>query len=316
MKKILLIGSSVFNPCYFNSRISGNENEEDEFSFKNILKKLTNCEIKTLAINGAGNDWPINAVIMNKNFIDKDTMVIIYWAAVNRYDMFFDNNIQNSSISFPRKNLVPPHIKNESSFFKTYGLNGEDKETGLRFYSTGPTYPGIKREYQKIGYGHGIHLKRFYENVILVQNLLKNKCYQQYHILPFDIEKYCELQLLGPDGHFATNYKFKGYTWIDFPEPTFDLINEYPELNEWKNLINWNFFTENYVEYFKKRNLPYWAGFNEHNIHQVPINNYYFIKDELLKSDIDLEDFYLEATKLHCEKFKINYPNLLSDLKN
>lgn len=310
MKKILLIGSSVFNPSYFSTRVYGNDSETDEFSFQSILEKITSCEVKSLAINGAGNDWPVNAVLTNKDYIDLDTLVVVYWASVDRYDMHFDNNVTNETISFPRRELLPEHAKNESSLFRTYSVNGEVKDNGLRFYATGPIYPGLKREYQRVSYSNAIHLKKCYENIILVQNLLKGKCFKQIHIFPFDIERYCEVELLSPIGHFAKTHNDRSYACLDFPTESFNLVSEYPELQLWKDSVDWTLFSKNYIEYFKDNDLPYWAGLNEHNIHQVPINNYKFITSQIVESKVDLTDFYIDATIQHCSKFNIKYPNL------
>jgi hypothetical protein len=309
-KKILLIGSSTFNPNYFNSRIYGDEITLDNFSFQSILEKIARCEVKSLAINGAGNDWPVNAIFTNQDYIDLDTLVVILWAATDRYDMHFDNSKTNEQLSFPRKDLLPDHVKTEHVFFRTFGLDGTIKDSGIRFYATGPAYPGIKREYQRISYSNSLHLKKCYENIILVQKLLKGKCLKQIHMFPFDIEKYSEIDLLGPKGFFSKIQNNNTYVCADLPEPSFDLIKEYPELKLWKDQVDWSLFVKNYIDYFKENNLPYWAGLNNHNMHQVPLNNYKFITSQIIDSKVDLTDFYKDATIKHCTEFNIKYPNL------
>lgn len=307
MKKILLIGSSVFNPTYFNTRLLGNEELHDEFSFEKILTKIYNVEVTSLAINGAGNDWPLNAVVTNQHLVDKDTMVIIMWSSVDRYDMHFGNNISNETISFPRKEMLPDHAKNELSLFRTYGLNGTVKDSGLRFYATGSVYPGIKREYKKVSYNEAVHLKQIYQNIALVQKLLEGACYKQIHFFPWDIEKYSEYELIGYGGWFSTIGSDRSYQWVELPDPHFDLIAQHPELQSWKNLVNWNLFSENYCEFFIKNKLPWWGGMNEHNVHQVPINNYKFICSEFLPDPGNNEHYFIEATKKHCSDFNIQY---------
>lgn len=308
MKKILLIGGSFFNPSYLNTRVHGNENQLDDYSFQDIIANITGCKVKSYAINGAGNDWPINALITNQSEIDKDTAVVIQWSPVDRIDLHFDNTKLNKDIRFPNKEELPPHVRNELSFYRTYGLNGNVKEDGLRFYSTGPAYPTVKKEYFNTYYNEPYHLKKCYEAVVFAQNFLKDKCYKQIHMFPWDFEKYREIDLLGYRGHFATKHKENKYVWLDFPKPDFDLIEEYPELKLWRDAIDWGLFTDHYLNYFHDNNLPYWGGFNIHNIHQVPINNYKFISSQLFEDKLDRTDEYIKATIEHCKKYNVEYP--------
>jgi hypothetical protein len=307
-KKILLVGGSIFNPSYFNSRIFNDDKTLDDFSFNDIVKQVSGVEVSHLAINGAGNDWAVNAILSNSSLIDKDTLVVVQWAAIDRHELHLDNDIPNERISFPKKELLPSHVRYEQSFFNTYNLKGQKDDTGLRFYSTGPAWPGIKKEYFRLFFNKAYHLKKFYENVILVQNFLEKNCYKQIHILPFNIHHYLEVDILSPNGYFSKINNTNKYVWAEWPEKSFDLINEYPELENWRNEINWSLFTENYIDFFYKNQLPYWSGINEHNIHQVPINNYKFICSEIIKDTIDRTDFYLNATLVHCKKFNVEYP--------
>jgi len=308
MKKVILIGGSFFNPSYLNGRIYGDENKLDDHSFQDIIQNITQCEVKSLGINGTGNEWPINALLTNQNYIDKETTVIIHWAPVDRIDLHFDSTKHNKDIQFPEKEKLPPHVQNELSFYRTYGLDGNVVDSGFRFYSTGPAYPTVKRNYYETCYSEPYHLKKCYEAIVFAQNFLKDRCYRQIHMCPWDFELYREIHLLGGKGYFASKHRENKYVWLEFPEPHFNLIEEYPELKYWKDLIDWNLFTDNYLNYFCDEHLPYWGGFNGHNIHQVPLNNYKFISSQFFEDKIDRTDEYIEATITHCKKYDIEYP--------
>lgn len=312
MKKALLIGSSIFNPSYYNTRLYGDEKTKDIGSFVNIIEQLYQIPVKSLGVNATGNEWVLNGILSHLDEIDQDTLVIVMWASVDRHDMHFDNTKSNDELGFPRKQLLPPHAKHELSLTRTYNLKGQPADRGLRFWSTGPAMNiGIKKAYKSYGYSEPLHLKQAYEGIALVQNLLKGKCYKQKHIMPWDITRWREKDLFEASGFFPSCIKditTPKYTWLQFPEPTFNLLEEYPELQPWKNMVDWSLFTKDYYKYFIDEGLPWYAGFNPHNNHQVPYNNYKFITSEIEPDPGNHLDYFVDLTIKHCREMKVFYP--------
>lgn len=301
INKILIIGGSIFNDQYFNQRVF-NKAEDDENCFRDVLSDVAGVPVTSYAINGAGNDWPVNALVSVMDEIDENTYVIMQWSAVDRFDMHVDNNATNKDLFLPRPELLPKHVRYETSLYRTYGLDGSVVENGLRFYASGPAYIGRKREYKKLFYSDALHLKHAYENIALCQFLIKSKGAMQKHLLPYDINHYSDDYVTKC---FAEKYNEKKYVLAPLPEKCFDILQDYPELVPWYNIVDWSLFTEHYINFFIDRGIAYWGGHNEHNLHQLPINNYKFIIDQLWKTDKDLTEKYLKATEEHCKKFDI-----------
>lgn len=310
LKKIIIIGSSFFNSCYFNMRILGDTSSPDEVNFANTLEKIYNVPVTSYAINGAGNQWPVNATISHLDEIDENTMVIVMWSGADRFDMHICDDTPQESMELPPQERLPPQIRHETCMTTTFGLDGIPSETGLRFYSTGADYIGKKKLYKANYYSFAIHLKQTYEHIALVQNLLSTRCLEQKHILAFDIEGYADTDIVGSRGDWVKQYPDGDYTCdIVFPEKKPAALDLYPELHKWRNLIDWNLFTKtNYIDFFHQNKLPFWAGNNSHNIHQVPWNNYRFITSEIKNDFGEYAEFYKSATDRHCEKYNIGYP--------
>ena len=128
--------------------------------------------------------------------------------------------------------------------------------------------------------------------------------------MPWDITRWRENDLFGANGVFSltATHTRPEYTWYKFPEPIFNLLEEYPELEAWKNIVDWSLFTRDYFKFFQDEMLPWYAGFNTHNVHQVPYNNYKFITSEIAPDPGDHLDHFIDLTIKHCKETEAIYP--------
>lgn len=309
MKKLLIFGGSIVTENYYNTRLNGSS-EPDTFNFSYICGKLGNYDsVKTVALNAAGNQWTSAAIISALDSMDSSTDVIVQWAPADRWDMFISNR-KNDILEFPgtsHHDLFPKHLSTDPVFNNTHDLEGNVVDSGYRAWITGSMYMGIKHTYATKYYDTPDSIKSSYESIALVQRLLKEKGVNQKHMLPWDIEQFRERPVMKylRSNHTADT---KNYVVISFDHLRERISEKYPFLNKWKNLIDYNLCTENHVDFFANRNLPFWCGHMIYGLHQLPFNNYILAKSQFFpESKVDFITDVINETQEHCKQNNIYY---------
>jgi hypothetical protein len=310
MKRLIVFGPSTVNPCYVNSRVL-HTNTPDDYYFGNILSKVTGItDLQTFSLNGPGNEWISSAVINQLDQIDKDTLVIVYWSSVDRYDLVLGKE-QDHYQEIISKSLEEQYLY--LGFNETFDASGNKKNSGLRYWTTAQYHfdPKIKL---KSFYSHLVMLKHYYEKISLIQNLLDRKGCQHIHI-----------NGVNPAYNtFTTLIKSLIKEWsIENQEPLYKLINfekefpnieqEDPEIIKWQQIVNKDRIAENMFDFFVRHNVPYACTNKFITYHQPPINNYLYIKKAIVdKFDLPtvdtgmLEEIKI-ATENHCKKYNAMY---------
>jgi len=305
MKKLLLVGSSLFVENHFNFKIN-NITDKDEYPISDMCAKLGDfSSTKTVAINAAGNQWTAAAVINQLKEIDANTHVIVQWSGIDRWDMFLPSSKNNEDLGFNDINSLPEHLRNDPVFTNTHDLEGKPTDTGFRVWITGAMYLGKKFYYRKNYFSWPDAFKSSCESIALVQKLIEETGATQQHMIPWDYTRILERDIIK---HFALNLTDQNnYVPVELPSLEFNVLEAYPILKVWHNMIDWSTVPETHLEFFHRNKLPSWCGRMDHAHHPLPLINYFYIKDQYFpNSKVDLLDEVMVATKRHCEKYNVN----------
>ena len=317
MDKIVLIGQSFINPNYFNQRFLLKD-EPDKHSMATVLEDVTGIKPKVLSLSGTGNGWVTDALMSTLPDIDKDTLVIISWAEFLRYDLYINPDKTNEELApflgMPKQSLMEKRIKKDPHFLRTFGPDGKQKNSGLRFWVTGSYNNfGIKKDLWENILSKPWICKDTLEKIIMVQGLLKAKGAKQIHFFadePFDKDFKEYNKLLKEKHGDSESLEYKDIDASDYPMQPHMIFDVYPELEPWYDSVDWDLFTENtYMGYFQESGMPWFGGDNDINTHQPPINLYHFVCDELLntpKEEAKIDE-YTEYTKEFCTLYGFKY---------
>ena len=311
MKKILVIGVSLVDPSFFNTRVLKID-KDDDYHFTNILSKVTGIEnAKVIAVPGAGNDWITSVVIDNLKDIDADTLVVINWAMMDRYD--FPMAEEQDVIQDEIETCIPEEF-DYLRLNRTYNLKGELSRTGLRWWPCSHFMFGPKQRLQKLLCYAGL-VKNFFEKVVLVQKLLKEKGATQVHMMQHPPD-FTEFRILVKELQTVAMSMPKlepRYQVLKFGDSQrqYDLYERYPELTMWRELVDWSLFAKYQFDFFYNNNIPFAATDLYNNFHQPPINNYLYVKKVIAEPlglpSNDLLEEMKQATVEHCEKYNCLY---------
>lgn len=309
MKKLLIFGGSIVTENYYNTRLHGSD-EVDPYNFSYICGRLGGYDsVKTVALNAAGNQWTSAAVINALDTMDSSTDVIVQWAPADRWDMFVSDRA-NEVLEFPgtrHHDLFPAHLSQDPVFNNTHDLEGKPTDTGYRAWITGSMYMGAKHSYAIKYYDTPDSIRSSYESIALVQRLLKERGIKQRHMLPWNIEQFRERPVMKylRSAHTADKVN---YVPISFRHLREQMSKKYPFLEKWHKLIDMDLCTENHVDFFEDRQLPFWCGHMVYGLHQLPFNNYLLAKSQFFpESTVDFLDEVIKETKEHCLANGINY---------
>lgn len=319
LNKILLVGSSLVNPMYFNQRLRGIDNP-DTYSLATVLEHFYNVPVTSLAINGAGFQWCRDAVISNLSQIDKKTLVIVQWPSWDRSNFYFNPSISNLDLIDDklRRRIRPKGISSNDGLYNTFSPSGALRDEGLRFWISRSTGDGIKDNLSNILYTRELLMKEYLECVILVQSILKTLKYKQKHIFAKNI---FNTSVEHTESFISSKFKDYSkdsitYRSIDFNNfiPLSDIVEEYTDLKQWVDAVDWDLFVDSSCdEYFSDSGLPWHTGtFNLVSDHQPPYNWYNFVSDLLWEEDVpsSFEQYYIEATREFCKEYNLVYPGI------
>lgn len=309
MKKILAIGSSILDPTFFNTRVLAQEDVKDDWYLIKILSKLTGIEdYEVYGVCGAGNSWIAGALIDKIDQIDSDTLVVIGWSLTDRFDMLLNSDLDHL------QDEIESCLDQEFAHLRlnrTVNLDGKIVKTGLRYWTSAQFMFGPKIKLKGI-LNHTIFLKQFFEEVALVQRLLKEKGCKQMHIIPLDPSWYNQKSInkILTDFVMAGNFEPK-YRHLKFEKDFLETYNKTPELRKWYNLVDWSLFSEFMYDYYYRVNVPYVCTDKFSNFHQPPLNQYLYAKNVLLKElglqGKDMLEEMKQANLEHCKKYKVIY---------
>ena len=310
MKKILVFGHSIVDPTFFNTRVLRIVNTQDDYYFGKIISKATGIDdVRTFSISGSGNAWISSSVIKNLDIIDEDTLVIINWGFVDRYDLLLSSH--NDDIQKELESCIDDRFK-FLDFDKTFDFDGKEKSSGLRYWPTAHFMFGPKMKLKQF-VTQPTQLKDFYEKVVMIQHLLKSKKCMQAHYMQLPPAHYTFRQLIqGLYSYLNENSMNEPrYIKYNFYKEFENIHEENPELDSWKKLVDWSLFSEFMFEFYQKHDLPFVCTDYYNNFHQTPINLYLYIKSAILdKLGIPCKDLLEEmkiATEDHCKKFNSIY---------
>ncbi len=310
MKKILIFGHSIVDPKFFNTRVLRLKNTDDNYYFGKIISEATGIDdVKTFSISGCGNSWISSSIIKNLDLVDKDTLVIINWGFVDRYDLMLSSD--NDHLQSELASCIDDRFK-FLDFDKTFDFDGNEKTSGLRCWSTGHFMFGPKMKLKPF-ITQPLQLKDFYERVVMVQHLLKSKNCSQVHYMQLPPAHYTFRQLVqGLNSYLNQNViEEPKYIKYKFQKEFENIHEENPELEYWKKLVDWNLFTEFMFEFYQKHDLPFICTDHFNNFHQTPISLYFYIKHCILdKLGLPQKNLYEEmivATNDHCKKYNSVY---------
>lgn len=309
MKKLLVVGHSMADPMFFNTRVLQKENELDNYHFAEVLGKAAGIEdIEVCAVAGAGNEWISSALITKLPYIDKDTLVVVIWGFTDRVDMLITpdhKDIQNEI------NTCIDEQYDYLKFNRTFDFHGNQTEKGMRYWMTAHYLFGPKIKMKPL-LTQGTRLKDFFETVSLSQRLLEETGAKQVHFLPLDAEHFTFKGLVQEITEmYMTGDKVPLYKVVNFTKAYQNFYEEHPEMLAWKKLVKWDLFSENLFDFCQRHQLPYICIDKFNNFHQPPINNYIYIKKAILEKlglpCADILDEIKAATEAHCKKYNSIY---------
>jgi hypothetical protein len=309
MKKLRVFGLSIVDPKFFNSRVLKIDDKEDDYHFTNIFAKSTGItDYKVTSIPGAGNDWITSVVINQLDDIDENTIVVVNWATMDRFD--FPLSDEQNKLQHEIENSMPPEY-DYLRMNRTFNVDAVEVKTGLRWWPCSHFYFGPKMKIKDL-ISYAGQLKHWFEKVALIQALLKSKGATQIHLMQCDAE-YTEFRsvLKEIQDAYLAGANDPKYRVFNFKKTQLDLYEKYPELLKWRSLVDWSLFCENQFDFFSRHNIPFVCTDYFNSMHQPPINNYIFVKEAVLsKLKISCNDLLEEmkiATEDHCRKYNCFY---------
>lgn len=255
INQIISVGASITNSPWW--------------TWKDYLQIESKIKNINLAVPGAGNEFMIHNLVLNKDKLNENTLVVVMFTNIDKFDWF----ISKEKFS---------ELKKEKNKAFAFG-----KDNGF-WWCTGSWFPKEKEIFKDIFYSEDYFIVKTIQQLLLLNEL--KRIYKFELVVAFDspIWTYIE-QEINQIANDITGYNKKENNLLTNPLSKI-----------WKDLIEVEFLDiadKSLIGYCIKNNLPWQNEF--YGPHPSPISHYKWYKDilvpELLKFvDLDLSLDYTD----------------------
>lgn len=241
------------------------------WTWKDCLQIESKIKVINLAVKGCGNEFMINNLLLNKNRLNENTLVVIMFTNIDKFDWFVE---KDKFIELQEEKHKP------IDFSKKNG-----------FWCTGSWFPKDKKIFRDIFYSEDYFVVKTIQQILLLNEL--EKIYKFKLVVTFDspIWTYTEQEIIH-NVNDITRYNKKENNLLTNPLSKI-----------WKNLLDKKYIEisdKSLIGYCIKNNLPWQNEF--YGPHPAPISHYKWYKDILVSEvskyiDLDVNLDYIDKLK-------------------